>query len=586
MDPVASLVDVFRFVEKNYTNPTLLNDFEKGRWESTSVDSFLTQIRHLTLGLQAIGLKRGERVGILTVPSSRWTIAEFAILFAGGVLVPLFANISEENFVFECTQAEVKHIFVGGEAQWEMYDRNQQLFSHAIDIDDAKSSQKIVPFAEVMAKGEELAKKEPGRFDELLKRIDPNETAAIVYTSGSTGVPKGVELSHQNICAQIHDCKDNWTSNERYLSILPLAHIYGQIINLFAVYWGTSTYYCNDYKNLGEACRQVRPTVLVIVPRVAEKLYARFLLGVQEGSWFKKIIGTWALRRAKVQKILPKNSLSSKIADKLVYQKLRNALGGELRLAVSGGAAISPDLQYFFENIGIPILQGWGLTEACPCAVNSYNSNKFGTVGIPYSNLQVVIAANGEVLVKGPAVMKGYYKNPEATAGAIDKEGWLHTGDKGKIDEEGYLTIIGRLKELYKTSTGEYVAPVPIEQVLTSHPLIEMAMVVAEGRKFVSALFFPNKEQVALFKKQYGQTNLSDEEFLNSWAIRKEIEKHLNRINEHLNHWEQVRDYRFIQEPLTVESGDLTPSMKIRREAVSKKFAPAIEDIYQHMEMS
>lgn len=587
MDPVTNFAQAYRYIEKNYQNPHCLNDFEKGSWHPVSTQTFVDDVRALTLALAQIGLKRGERVGILALPSAKWSIVNWAISFAGGVVVPLFANIAEENFVFECMQAEVKTLFVCGEAQWQMYERNKALFDRVIDLDGCGEGPNRFLYTDLLEQGRDLQTKEPQKFDELLNKINSQDTAAIIYTSGSTGVPKGAELTQLNLCVSLHDTKGAWTPESvRYLNILPLAHIYGYIVNMIALYWGANIYYVNDVKQLVESCKQVHPTTLIIVPRVAEKLYAKFVQTIWESSWIKRAIGLWAIHYAKKPYLLSKKGLLFRIADRLVYKKLREALGGNLSVVVSGGAPLDINLQYFFANAGIEIFQGWGLTEACPATCNNRDANKFGTVGTPYVNDQIKISPEGEILLKGQLLMKGYYKNPEATAEVIDKDGWFHTGDKGKIDEDGYLTIIGRLKELYKTSTGEYVAPTPIEQALATHPLIDMAMAVAEGRKFVAALFFPNRDQVALFKTQYGQTNLSDEEFLNSWAVQKEMEKHLNKINEHLNHWEQVHDYRFIMEAPSVENGDLTPSMKIRREALAKKYSALIDEIYQHMELS
>lgn len=584
--PANTLVDIFDHIEKHYRNPKAFNDYENEKWVSVSTESFIQQVKYLTLALVRMGVRRGDNVGVLAQPCTKWTVADFAIVFAGGVTVPLFGNISEDNFVFECTQADIKTIFVGGDEQWGMYRRNKGLFQTVIMLDKRENEPGSLSYEEVLKTGESVAAKEPEKFEELKALIQPSDTAAIIYTSGSTGVPKGVELTHKNIASVLYNTRFNWVINEdRYLSILPLAHVFGHLINFYAMNWGICIYYFNDYKRLVEACVQVAPTILVIVPRVTEKIYEKFITKSQELHGIKRYIVRWALKKAAQSHKLNKSSLSFKIADHFVYSKLRNALGGSLRVIMSGGAATSPEMLYFFDNIGMPVVQGWGMTEACPPTCNSVDHNKLGTSGYVFEGNEIKTSPNGELLTRGNLVMKGYYKNPEATAAVIDKEGWLHTGDKATIDSEGFVTILGRIKELFKTSTGEYVAPVPIEQALTSHLLIDMAMVVAEGRKFVSALLFPNIEQLKILKKQYGQKDLSDEEFLNSWAIRKEMEKHLNEVNKHLNHWEQVHDYRFILEPLTISGGELTPSMKIRREAVAKKYAKVIEEIYHHMEM-
>lgn len=250
-------------------------------------------------------------------------------------------------------------------------------------------------------------------------------------------------------------------------------------------------------------------------------------------------------------------------------------------MVISGGAPLNPQLQRFFDRVGINIYEGWGLTEACPVCVNRITQNKRGTVGPPLPEQELKITAGGEVLVRGSLVMRGYYLNPELTSQTIDKDQWLHTGDRGVIDQDGFLTILGRVKELYKTSTGEYVAPVPIEQALSRYPLIDMSMIVAEGRKFTSCLLFPNVDVLARMKAKKRLGNLGDEDFLKSDYISREINKHIKEVNKHLNHWEEIHAYRFILEPLTIQNGELTPSMKIRREVIAKKYSRLIDEMYE-----
>lgn len=579
--PLKTIPDCFQSIKSKFSNPKALNYRSDTGWHAISSEKFYEYVETIGLGLVSLGLKKGDKVGIHAYPSPYWTIVDMAIMSVGCVSVPLFANIAEENYVYESTHSEMKVIFLEGDEQWDMFRRHKLLFHHAISIGtNHPADVGVISFEELSKRGKELQIEQPDLFNQIGASIQPHDLASIIFTSGSTGVPKGVLLSHSNFICVSEFNRFNWDGkNDRYLSILPLAHVLGHCVNLWALVWGISIYYSNDYKNLGAICREVEPTITVVVPRLLEKIYIKIIEQIEHSSYVKRKLGLWAVNLTKKNDSWLKK-IAHPLADILVYKKFRKALGGHLRVVLSGGAPLNPALHRFFGEIGIKIYEGWGLTEACPVCVNLPEKNKVGTVGPPLQDHRLAISADGEVLVKGPLVMMGYYKAPEATEKVIDKEGWLHTGDRGLLDEDGYLTILGRMKELYKTSTGEYVAPVPIEQALSRCPFIEMSMVVAEGKKFTSCLLFPNFELLKNIKKQRKMSHISDEEFLAGPYIRKEMEKLLNEINTHLNHWEQVHDYRFVMEPLTIESGALTPSMKIRREVVAKKYQDLINSMY------
>ncbi|MGK5595654.1 MAG: AMP-dependent synthetase/ligase [Parachlamydiaceae bacterium] len=565
------------------SNEKALSTYVGDHWESLSTQEYTTQIRYLALALLKLGVKKGDRVGIIAQPSARWAIADLAIMVIGAVSVPLFANISEENFYYELRQTEVRIVFVGGQEQWQRYEESKDLFKLAIGLEDAPDhSQKILSFESVLENGKELDAALPDLYERVASSIRPEDLATIIYTSGSTGVPKGAEHTHSSLFSLLYVDLFQWDRvNDRYLSILPLAHVFGRVLNLITLYWGISTYYYNDYKNLGNACQELHPTILVVVPRILEKVYAKMVATIQEADLMKRAIGQWAFDLANQEQESFWKHLFHPIAEKLVYSSLLEALGGKLRVVLSGGAALNPQLCHFFRDIGVPIYEGWGLTEACPLTVNLPNQVKIGSIGLPIPSIEVKLNKEGEILIKGPNVMRGYYKNPGATAEAIDAEGWFHTGDQGQIDDNGFVSIVGRSKELYKTSTGEMIAPIPIEQALCKAPFIDMALILADKRKFVAALLFPNFEILRVLKENQNQSHLSDDEFLKSIYIKDEMEKLLNKINGHLNHWEQVHAYRFIAQPLSIEAGELTPSMKIRREVIEKKFAYLIDAMFE-----
>lgn len=567
-----TISDILRQVESS-DNPHSLNEPKGDEWVGLSSLDALRKIRYLSLAISQLGIKKGDCIGIMSSPCIEWTLVNIALLVSGAVVVPLFPNISEENFLFEVKETQMKVLFVRHLQPIPILDTHADLFDKIYEMGALDEFYKT---------GEALDQKQPQRFQEMLKEIKPEDLSTIVYTSATTGMPKGVLLTQKNVVGHIFDIPVKVTPNSKYLNIIPLAHIFGYTLNILIFAWGGSIYYAADPKNFVADSKQLHPTITAVVPRLLEKLYLGFLDKLSSAGGLKGKIGLTALKLAYTEKPSFLYRALYPLWDKLIYSKIRAALGDSYEMIISGGAPLSPRLNYFYQNIGLPVREGWGLTEACPITVNllSPQGNKVGTVGLPFDGWKIRIGEEGEILVKGSGVMLGYHNNPELTAKAIDKEGWLHTGDKGTIDEDGYLTIIGRLKELYKTSTGEYVAPVPIEQMICREPYIEMAMVIAEGRKFASALLFPNVDVLKKLKVENNAAALSDEEFLNTPFMQQKVADHIENINEHLNHWEQLHAFRFISEAPSIEAGEMTPSMKLRREVVRKKYEHLIDAMY------
>lgn len=554
-------------------------------WLTLNTEEFLREVKYLALGLTTLGIKKGTKVGLMSPSSSRWTIADLAIMSIGAVTVPLFANISEENFHFEIAQCSIKTIFVAGEEPLRCYEKNRSLFSNVISLSYSKDEiSGLLTYGELVKVGRELDEKMPRLYEDLLSQVGPEDLATIIYTSGTTGFPQGVEHTHQSLFSLLRTNIFDWDSKEdSYVNILPLAHVFARVMNLIFVLFGISIYYLDDVRNFSAVCRELHPTILVVVPRLLEKVYQKMVANVQNNpSTMKRTIGQWAFDLANQEEETTWKHIFHPIAEKLVYTELRAALGGKLRVVITGGAALNPHLYHFFLDIGVPIYEGWGLTEACPITVNRKDQLKIGSIGLPIGDLEVCTNVEGELLARGGNVMRGYYQNPEATARAIDAEGWLHTGDKGFIDQDGFVYILGRLKEIFKTSTGKIVVPIPIEQALTKVPFVDLAIVIAEQRKFVSCLLVPNFEILKILKEKQHLSNLSDTEFLHSPYIMGEMDKLINQINEHLNHWEQIHGYAFIPEPLKIEAGELTPSMKVVRKVVEKKYRDLIDQIYAH----
>lgn len=582
MDAMLTLSDVLLHLQRGSTNPKALNEFVNGHWVSISTQEMLQQIKEIALGLIALGVKRGQKIAILAFPSATWTIIDMAIILTGAVSVPIFPNISAENLVFQIEQSDARTVFLGPGITDILYKAHKDLFHKVICLAEKCGEPQGLSLEKVREMGRQKAQAEPEKYQELLNELKPDDLATIIYTSGSTGIPKGAEISQHAMTALIAFEGFSWDSEkDRYLSILPLAHVFGRMLNFCLVAWNVSIYYLNDAKSLATACETSHPTILVVVPRLLEKIYSKMLAKVDQAGFLKKTIGHWAfdLAHDEHDDSLYKQLLHP-IADKIVYSTLREAFGGSVRIIISGGAALNPHLAHFYIDIGMPIYEGWGLTEAATVCVNRPGERKVGSVGKPLTGMEIKIGEEGEILISGPILMKGYHKNDEATREVFTAEGWLRTGDKGTIDKEGYLTLIGRLKEMLKTSTGEYVVPIPIEMALVKAPLVDMAMVVAEGRKYTTCLLFPDLEILHNLKKSYGSLNMSDEEFLNSPKVRNEMQKVISQINKHLNKAERILDFRFVPQAPTIENGELTPSMKIRRDAVEAKYSDLINSMY------
>lgn len=587
MTIIKSIRDYVKHLETQPTRDQYIYQLNGATWHSISLDQFRAEICNVALALRSMGMKKGDRVAIYAYPSIRWTIANIGIMAAGGVAVPMFINISEDNFKFQMEQTGAEFLFIDGSHfldityQNHLYDavKEHVKVTIAFNLIDKPN---VMNYDDFIAHGEKLSEGCPTLFDTILNENRPEDPCSIIYTSGSTGVPKGAEYSQLGIFAFFKSRFLEVGSKDKFLSFLPLAHIYGYVMNLICVHFGVNIYYLNDIKMIAQAAREIHPTIMILVPRLLEKLYSKFLSNIQSQGFMKKNLGLWAFGLAKHEEddYLTKHLLQP-IADVLIYSKMREVLGNNLRIVISGSAPLNPALNHFFLNIGLPIYEGYGMTECCPISLNQPGERKLGSVGKPLDIYQVKTSEEGELLVKGEGVMLRYYKSPDKSVETITFDGWLKTGDKAVIDEEGYIYIVGRIKELFKTSTGEFVAPVPIEHELIKAPLIESAVVIAEGRKYTTALLFPDKEVLKSLKITHHADNLSDEEFIKSDFIRQETKNLIEQINKGVNKCEQIMDFRYILEPLTVESGDLTPTLKIRREIITKKHAKLIESMYK-----
>ncbi len=580
MEPLETLGEVFEKFKESEKREEAFCYWKGGKWKPLSSDSFIELVEGLTLGLKDMGLKKGDRVGIYAPSSPFWLAADLAIASAGGITIPFFNNLSREHFLYEVAQSKPRWIFVGDEMSWKMVGPHSHLFEGTIALEEGQKFNAKWQLSDVVQRGTEILKRDRTAWERCLNAIDPEDVATIIYTSGSTGLPKGVELTHRNLTSIIHIGDFDWDPpQDRYFSFLPLAHIFSKQFTLIMVAWGIQSYFLNDLTMMGTLVKKVKPTIMIVVPRLFEKIYAKIVEKVNAASFLKRAIGNFAIRTAKKEGGLF-HRLALKISDILVYGKLRESLGGNCRVVISGGAALNPTLHRFFLSIGVPLYQGWGLTESSTVAVNRSWDNRTGTVGPALGEMEFSISSEGEVLIRGDMVMKGYYQNEEATEKAIDHEGWLHTGDKGHVEKSGHLVIEGRLSESFKTAQGEFVSPVEIEEQICQSPLIEMAVVIGENKPFASCLLFPNLDEIRKLKSLYEMEEVSDDEFLRSALLASEMETLLHEVNSNLDHWEQIHDWRLIDHAPSIEEGELTPTLKARRSAILDKYGNLVSEIY------
>ena len=571
---LTTFATLYTHIKELPENLTFLNHIDSNEWKTYSKTDFINIVHYLTLAFEAEGW-RGKQIALVIAPSAHWIMIDYALMLSGAVSVPLFTNISTRNLRFQINDSDIHTAFVESEKQTELLKEIDNSLT-CIDIHNSRAYRKFIE------KGKTIEKASPLKFQEILGKVIPNDTISIVYTSGTSGLPKGVELSHFNLISQILDtgAKYKFDANrDKALSFLPLAHIFERMVMHFYLSTGMSIYYADDVQNVGKLLREVKPTIMTVVPRLLEKVYFKMYNKAMEGNLIKQAIVKLAFYRANHKDPTTSQTWLENKLDKLVYSKLRTSLGGNLRMMISGGAALSSELYRFFWNIGIPPYQGYGLTEASPviCA-NAPNENKVGTCGKHFIHTEVKLSEEKELLARGPGIMKGYHNNPKATKESIDEQGWLHTGDLASIDNEGYITITGRKKELAKTSTGEYISLEYMEQELKKSGWFEHLLIIGDKRPFVVALLALDETQLQAYTAKNKFKNR--EEALESKALKKRIQGFITKLNKQLNHWERIRYFHLIKRALTIENGELTPSMKLSRVNVEKHFKNEIMQMY------
>jgi long-chain acyl-CoA synthetase len=566
-----------------------------GEWTETSTADFSRKVRHFALGLYALGVRKGDRVSIHSENSTEWLICDQAILSLGAVDVPIYTTQPGDQIKYILENSETKvHIVSDDELFADTKSLMKSISSVEAVISIRKSKhKKLKLFDSVLRLGEEKEQDEPGLFEQLQSEVAPDDLATLIYTSGTTGDPKGVMLTHNNIASNVLASLErvpfdaNPLPGQKMLSYLPLSHVFERLITYLYLNMGYPVYYIEDVNEIRDDFAHVRPFFFATVPRLLEKIQTGIKVKGQELSGIRKQLYYWAVKRA--EKYDPEHPpkglarIKHGIADKLVYSKIRELFGGELLGVISGGAALSSNILRFINALGLYCGQGYGLTETSPViSVMDPGHMRVGSSGLPLSNVEVKIADDGEILTRGPNVMKGYYRNKEKTKEIITDDGWLKTGDIGKLDEDGYLYITDRKKSVFKLSTGKFVTPQPVETGLVNSGYIEQAVVIGYQRKFCSALIVPNYENVKKRLISRGVT-VSDDLSTDEHVIEL-IQKEVDKVNKDFSPWEQVKKFILLEEPLTIESGELTPTLKVKRPVVNERYADEIDSLYEEEE--
>jgi long-chain acyl-CoA synthetase len=563
-----------------------------GRWESISSQEFLRRVAGLSTALVELGVKPGDRVGLFSANRPEWHTADFAINGSGAITVPVYFNESPDRMTYILKHCGAKVVFVAGGAQLRRFLNVRKELPELEQIIVAGAEPDIPTEClcyETLIAGAGAADVSSYRL--RVSQVLPGQLASLIYTSGTTGEPKGVMLSHTNFCSNVSDLGDDFRLdpvNDVALSFLPLAHVYGRTCDYIYIFQGATLAYVESVDAVAQALLELRPTIIAAVPRFFEKIYVRIMEQGSKNTGVKRALFDWAMGvvqratpwRASGGHASPSVKLQWALADALVYKKIRLGTGGRLRIVSSGGAPLSKDLADFFWTIGIPIYQGYGLTETSPIVSSNYPENRVGSSGKPIANVQVRAAEDGEILVKGPCVMQGYYKNPEATREVLTEDGWFSTGDIGYLDKDNYLYITDRKKDLLKTAAGKFVAPQPIENALKTSPYILNAMVVGDKRKFIVALIVPNSVTVSAKAAEQGIRFSSNAELAAHPWVRSLIEAEIKRLTVHLAQYETIKRFALLPEDFTFDNGSLTFTLKLKRRVVEQQYAAVIESLY------
>ncbi len=588
MEEKLRLFDLARHQISKYPDLNMFAHKLNGKWSYIKTADFLEKVDNLSKGLIELGVKPNEKVGLIAGSSIEWHMMDFAIQQIGAVVVAIYPNITDADYQYIFNDAEIRVCIVSNKG---LFDRLMNLttsiytLKYIFCISDQESTRS---WNELNDLGGNCPEEKLSQLRELIK---PDDLATLIYTSGTTGKPKGVMLSHNNIfsnvlgAAEITPCK----AYDRGLTFLPPCHAYERMVLYTYMYLGFTIHIAESFDKIGDNLKEVKPHIMTVVPRILEKVYEKIMKTGHELTGFKRKIFDWAVTVAEEYDPNPAKrsfayTMKLKLAKQLVLHKWYEALGGELLTVASGSASLHNRLTRAFLAAGIPLYEGYGMTEASPLiSVNHYIKGiRIGTVGLPVRFVEIKLAEDGEILVKGPNVMIGYYKNKAETDKTII-DGWLHTGDIGKWEDEKFLKIIDRKKEMFKISGGKYVIPQPIETKLVESKFIEQAMVIGDGMKFASAFIVPNYAHLLDWAKNDAPelADMTKEDFLTNPVIIKKVNQEVRRANQHFGNWEQIKKPIILRDEFTIENGELTPTLKMKRKVILEHHQEEFNNLYQ-----
>lgn len=578
-----------------YANNPCMGFKVAGVWKTYTFQQVGDRVLDIAAGLASLGIDREAKVAIISNNSPRWAMADYAILSLKGISVPVYPTLLQNQVKYLLNDSDAQIIFAEDASQIEKVEAvfdDVATLKYVIAMDNLDYDQgHIITWDALRERGKAHRSDTGFALEQCWQPLTEDDLLTIIYTSGTTGEPKGVMLTHGNMTSNIEGGLDRLDvgPEDSFLSFLPLSHSFERMAGHFlATTIGATIYYAESIETVPENMGEIKPTVMTSVPRLYEKMYMRVNETAQQGSAIKKKIFNWAFavgkeyhQKKKQNAVSGMLNMRYNLATKLVFSKLYERVGGRIRFFVSGGAPLSPDIARFFESAGIYILEGYGLTETSPViAVNDLYGYKIGTVGEPLFNVEVKIADDGEVLTRGPHVMKGYYKRPEATKEAIGEDGWFHTGDIGELDDDNFLRITDRKKNLIVTSGGKNVAPQLIENALVNSQYIEQVMLIGDKRNFISALIVPSFENLEAWAAKKNLEYQSNRELVALDAVKDLIQSEVDKYSKEFARYEKVREFRLLPKELTIEDGELTPTLKIKRRIVEEEFKDLIESIY------
>ena len=592
---IRTLCDILTHIDRHYRKPALLRYKAEGAWRDIASEEFVSTVRSLSLGLAALGVRKGDRVAILSENRPEWTACDHALLNLGAVNVPIYATLLTDQVRFILENSQARLLVVSTAAQMEKILPARAALhdlERLVILDPPQTPPPgAVTWAALLKEGEAAHRADPGRFESIRASVAPEDLASVLYTSGTTGDPKGVMLTHHNFASNVNATVSliPFSAEDICLSLLPLTHVFERMVEFAYLSQGATIAYAESFDAVPQNLAEIRPTVMASVPRLFEKVHARVLDSVQASSKVRRLIFAAALavgRRAARPFVDGRPGpawarLLRPVADHLVFAKLRGRLGGRARFFISGGAPLAPEISLFFHAAGIRILEGYGLTETSPViAVNTLERTRIGTVGPVIPGIEVRIAPDGEILVRGPNVMKGYFRDEQATREAMEG-GWFHTGDIGVIDADGFLAITDRKKEVLKTSGGKMVAPQPIENLLKTDRFISQAVLIGDRRKFISALIAPNPQWLESYARHKEIPFKDRSELLANPQVLDLYRRRIEAKMAGLPHYETVKKFRLLPRELTQEAGELTPTLKVKRRVIEKRYADLIEAMYR-----